>query len=227
MSSPRPSLTKPGRMPPWWALVAVPLILSGALLVWLVTRPPRVDNLARQLVTAAYRGDIHAMYAWELEAEKQANSMNEEKFKRFWNEIVRPRLAKLHVTGPPQVELVSAGDEGVASLPLADDGGHRYDLSVSVWQTEKGPRVAYTSYLPAAWHIEGIVLPGQPWTPANYHIAFIDGFDKDRQRLADIGINYFVSFNPRDGTFVRTSLDVARARQRDRLAKLQAESGRR
>ena len=203
-------------------LLAIPVVVVVILMGWLLLRPPSITDMARDLNQAMMRGDTHTIYRWGFDDEKQANQMDEAKFAQFWSELIAPRLALVHPTGKLEVQLLGAGDEGFAGLPVADAAGHKYELDVTVWRTDSGPRATLTDCLQRAWNIESIVVPGKRWSNKNIYRAYVDGLRKDRPRLEQMGIHELVTLDYVHGVLNKLTLDEALSRAEKKLAELEA-----
>jgi hypothetical protein len=130
------------------------VVVSALFVVWSRLSAENPEQEARDLLEAQLKGDSDRIFDAALPEEIAKAHLTREGFRLIWSQLIAPRISRFHPAGPIESQLNSG--QGVASVPLIDDQGHRWEMTSMVWPFEgKGKTLALES-LVTAWHLDAI-----------------------------------------------------------------------
>ena len=192
-------------------LPAIAAIIATAVFVWSRLSVEHLDAEARDLASAAASNKPDLLYDHAFEREIEAEHLTRDNWRSIWNTLIQPRLAKFKSHGQMQTALYGDGSEGVASLPVSDAAGHKWEIDVNLWGTDDRGRLLLNGYLMASWVFEYAISKGDN-TFAGIWTAKLKGLRHDRASLERLGMRAWVILDPKHGGVRVESLDTLDAR---------------
>jgi hypothetical protein len=170
-----------------------------------------LDSDAREIAIAAGANNPDTLYDYAFDQEIMAENLTREKWRTIWTSLIQPRLAPFDKRGSVQVALYADGTEGVATLPVSDSAGHKWEIDVNLWGTDNRGRMLLNGYLMSSWVFEYAISKGDN-SFAGIWAAKLKGLRHDRPFLEKLGIHSWVMLDPKHGGVKTESFDQIEAR---------------
>ncbi len=178
----------------WVALVLFWIVVL--LVVW-IRRPMPLDRHAATVLEAWENRDTGTLLRYAFPEEVAANRLSEAKIGRMIDEVVRPRLARLHRKGKPILQ--NNGGQGIATQVFETSAGQEVAFTADTYPVGAETLSPITDKLISVWIKSYLEATGTRFDAKSLHAAILRGLREDRARLERMGITHVMRVDPPGG----------------------------
>ncbi|MFN8138409.1 MAG: hypothetical protein U0R49_01275 [Fimbriimonadales bacterium] len=192
---------KKAARPPRLYLWVAALIVMGAIsfLTYRAWPKQSLIGAATSYGNAIIEGDPRTVFRYESDQERDTLQLTEEKFVRFWERLVQPRLNKLTPVREFEKEELNTNTTGVGLVNFTDESGAKY--MVQSWvdlDNKNDPRgFVFQAMISQVWIVDYMRANGirslDDLGSDGVLRAMLQGARADAATLREIGIEGFAS----------------------------------